>query len=781
MSDMTARRCCDARRAQALLAGLAGSTLIAATPAWAQADDDGAAHPVFDNASVVETAGAGAGRERMVILGSRAAVRELAGSGEFLSVEDLRVHAYEDVNRVLRVVPGVYIQEEDGFGLRPNIGLRGSGLDRSSRITLMEDGVLAAPAPYSAPSAYYFPTVGRMSGVEVIKGAGGVRFGPQTIGGAINLISTPTPSETHVFANLRAGEHDTLRAHVYGGGPLYENDAVRIAGLVETFQDTSGGFRELDNGGDTGYRIEDYTARLELETRGAGGARHFFSVNAQYSDERSNETYLGLTDADYAATPYRRYAASQLDQMNAEHSQFGARWRAEFSNGLDLSVAAYRTNFARDWFKTERVNPAGTAINSGSSGVSTSSVLAAPGANAASLAILRGDAGLVSADGAVLIRHNNREYYAQGLQAVLGYEGAFLGAQHDIEFGVRVHYDEEDRFQNFERFRMDNGTLVRTGVDAPGSQANRVSSAEAIAVYVQDSIEWDRWTFIPGARFESITLTREDYSTADPTRALGPTRTRENDVSAFIPGLGVVYDLSDRISLFGGVHRGFSPPAPGSTSDVEDATNWELGARAFFDNAQLEAVAFYNDYSNIVGTCTASTGGRCVIGDQFDGGEAEIWGLELSGQSDLGRMLDAPVGVPVSFAYTYTSAEFSNDFTSGFGPWGTVTAGDEIPYIPEHQLTASIGLTGERWDAELLANYVGEVRTVAGQGDIALNERIDARVIFDVSAGYDLTENVRISIQARNVFDEEYAVARRPAGIRAGMPRTVLIGLTLDY
>tara|TARA_B110000305_G_scaffold132893_1_gene148340 strand:- start:67 stop:288 length:222 start_codon:yes stop_codon:yes gene_type:complete len=68
----------------------------------------------------------------------------------------LRKFSFTDVNRALRTVPGVRIYEEDGFGLRPNISLRGTSPERSSKITLMEDGVFIASDSNSASYAFYF-------------------------------------------------------------------------------------------------------------------------------------------------------------------------------------------------------------------------------------------------------------------------------------------------------------------------------------------------------------------------------------------------------------------------------------------------------------------------------------------------------------------------------------------------------------------------------------------------------------------------------------------------
>ena len=150
--------------------------------------------------------------DSVTIIGHRSDAADVPGSAHVMDQEALAVFIDADILRVLRSVPGVYVQEEEGFGLRPNIGIRGSGLDRSARIALLEDGVLIAPAPYAAPSAYYFPTQRRMHSLEVLKGPAAVVVGPRTTGGAINMISTPIPEQAGGTLDFRLVYHNIADA-----------------------------------------------------------------------------------------------------------------------------------------------------------------------------------------------------------------------------------------------------------------------------------------------------------------------------------------------------------------------------------------------------------------------------------------------------------------------------------------------------------------------------------------------------------------------------------------
>ena len=111
----------------------------------------------------------------------------------------------------------MYAAGEDGYGLRPNLGMRTADPYRSAGILLLEDGVPIAPAPYAAPGLPVFAGLGRAESIEVLKGPGTIAQGPYTTGGTVNFITLGAPDDLVAQARLSLGSNDAHTLHAdYG-------------------------------------------------------------------------------------------------------------------------------------------------------------------------------------------------------------------------------------------------------------------------------------------------------------------------------------------------------------------------------------------------------------------------------------------------------------------------------------------------------------------------------------------------------------------------------------
>ena len=268
-------------------------------------------------AQVPESATRDANLDEIVIVGDRNDLLMSTGAAYVIPEARLQQFQHADIQRIVREIPGMSVQVEDGFGLRPNLSIRGTATERSGRITLLEDNVLIAPAPYSAPSAYYFPTAGRMRQVEVLKGSAAIKQGPYTIGGAVNFLSTAVPFERVGRLNLELGDYETRRIH-----GVYGDAGENFGWLVEGHLWDSAGYQDIDSaGGDTGLDKDDWMLKLRFNSDPNAAIYQQLDIKLQYAEETSEQSYLGLTDVDFGRDPYRRYAASQLDNITTEHEQ----------------------------------------------------------------------------------------------------------------------------------------------------------------------------------------------------------------------------------------------------------------------------------------------------------------------------------------------------------------------------------------------------------------------------------------------------------------------------
>lgn len=710
--------------------------------------------------------------EEVTILGSQEAARKIPGSAHFIGEEQLRQFAYSDVQRIVREVPGVSLQIEDGYGLRPNIGIRGVATERSGRITLLEDNVLIAPAPYSAPSAYYFPTMGRIAAVEVVKGPAAITQGPYTIGGALNMVSTPIPMETEGNLLTEVGEDSTYRVHAKYGG---RSDSG-FGFLLEAHQWQSDGFQTIDrSSNNTGLDVSDFTAKLSYAPN---GSPHAVELKLQLANQDSNQSYLGLTDADFAGDAMRRYGLSEFDNIETEHEQVILRYSYDVSANLSLSATAYNNTHYRNWFKTEGIDLQGSASEADYSRTSWANVINAVNAGTAidgvSAEQLQGilDGSVDTPAGSLQLRSNNRDYFSRGIQFGGSWDGDFGGAMHSLRFGLRLHEDEEDRFQRNDAYSQTNGKIALDYLGSAGGAGNRVQSAQALAFYVHDEISVGNWTLSPGLRYEDIDQDRVRYTggAARNFRDL-----RKNSTQVWLPGLGVSYQLTANWSLLGGAHKGFTAPTNSPGVDEEVAINYELGARFQDGSLSAEVIGFLSDYDNLLGQCTASSGSDCVIGDAFNGDAATVAGLEALLSADLSP--NSAYRLPLTLSYTRIDGEFDTAIAdTDF--FGTVEAGDPLPYLPENQLRVALGVEAGRWATYLSANYVDDVCVRASCEEF---ERTDDSLTIDVSASYQLSAALNLFARAENLTNTHDIMGRQPYGARPNKERTLSAGLRFDF
>jgi len=702
-----------------------------------------------------------------VIFGNKYVARNRTGSAYYISPKELKKFNFTDINRALRTVPGVNIYEEDGFGLRPNISLRGTSPERSAKITLMEDGVLIAPAPYSASSAYYFPTIARMQSVEVLKGSSQVQFGPFTTGGAINMTSNQIPKTFEGSLRTSYGSFNSSQVHALLGG-----SNKNIGYSIEYLKYGSDGFKELSNGNDTGFDKNDFVAKFKINLFPNASVKQSLEAKFQYSDEESNETYLGLTDQDFATNPFSRYIGSSNDLMTNIHRQIILTHTIDFSKNFRITTHAYNNYFTRNWYKVDFITFDGDRQSIGN-------VFGNPATFSNHLALVKGT---INSDGddSLNSRANNRTYKSRGIQTKFDYHWYQGNTFHDLEIGLRYHYDEEDRFQWIDDYGINtNGELNLINAGIPGSNANRISNANALAAFATYKLKINNWTFTPGIRYENISLQRENFGNNDVTREGTNLSVRENDVDIFIPGVGTNYKFSNNLSIFGGIHKGFSPPGNQPDQKAEESINYELGTRFGIANLRGEIVAFYNDYSNLLGSDLAATGGTGSL-DQFNAGEVTVNGLELLLNYDF-LAKSKVYKLPISFGYTYTNTEFQNSFGSNDDLWGEVTAGDELPYISKHQFNIGLSLENTKYELNLNGRFNGKFRTQAGKGNIPTNELVESNFIIDFSGKYHITKNLDLTGNIINLFDETYAASRVPAGLRPGHPFGAYAGIQYRF
>ncbi|MBS4014651.1 MAG: TonB-dependent receptor [Bacteroidetes bacterium] len=713
--------------------------------------------------------------EQVVISGSRVGIlRFLPGSAKIVSQRELDITSPISGNEVFRNVPGINVVEEEGAGLRLNVGIRGLDPDKSRNVLILEDGIPVALAPYGEPEMYYTPSIDRMSGVEILKGNGSILFGPQTIGGVINYLTADAPSELEGKASLWAGDKG------------FYNAKINFGNTIDNFGYTLNLQRkQAENFGPTEFLFHDINSKFITSFSEKSSA----IIKLGYYNENSNSTYVGLTQPMFDSGIMDDLRIAPEDNLNIKRYSVGLIHKYNSGDNLQINTTAFAYTTERNWKRQDFTNNASASNLTG---------------------IWHGFED--EPDGAIYMRnstgHRNRKFEVAGIEPRLSYQFNVANMISKTDAGVRFLHEKayEQRIDGTNAL-YSSGNLrddeIRIGNTASGFLQNMLLFNEKLS-------------FTAGVRSENIWYEREIMRRNFKDTLL----TANSSVFALIPGAGINYNISKNIGFFTGIHRGFAPPrikdaisneGQDLQLDAEKSWNFELGTRINIKGFALEYTLFHMDFSNQVIPVSESSGG---LGSGYiNGGETLHKGMELSLLIPFDYWLPENWSVNAIGSATYTDSRFSSDRYVLYKKSQNTNSPDEYinvngnktPYAPDLTIFGALNIEHSLgFGFRLSSNYIGKQYTdVLNTDDVyhwiqvdnndedykyvqaTANGRIgllEAYNIINASVWYNHAKTgLGINIGVKNLTDERYIATRRPQGIRAGLPRMITARISYSF
>jgi Fe(3+) dicitrate transport protein len=673
------------------------------------------------------------------IAGSHERLRRLPGSVDIVDRETLNRSHVMTTNEALRKVAGLHVRDEEGFGLRPNIGIRGLNPTRSTKVLLMEDGIPLTYALYGDNASYYHPPIDRFERLEVLKGSAQIAYGPQTVGGAVNYLTPRPPAQPSGSLTLMGGNREYFNGHGSYGATL-----GRSAFLVDYMRKQGDGARENLN-----FKLNDVNGKV---VQGVG-ANQTWTFRGNYYSEDSNVTYSGLRQDEYLANP--RANPFSNDFFDADRYGASATHAIAVSGDVAITTNVYWSSFRRHWWRqssnsAQRPNDSADPLCGGMANLHTTC----------------GNEGRL------------REYYAWGVEPRVSMYHRAFGIASETDFGVRAHFENQDRLQqNGDTPTARIGVLVESNV----------RSNAAYAGFVQNRFLFRGWTVTPGVRLEHV-----QYERTNRLANAGAGVTGDTQLTRVIPGIGVSHTTGEQVTLFAGVHRGFAPPRTediisntGGVVDLDPELSWnyEAGVRsALRPGVSVDATFFRMDYENQIVPASLAGGVGATL---TNGGATLHQGLEFRAQIDSAPLTGSAHDVYARLAYTYLPvAEFAGPRFSAISGFGSVSvSGNRLPYAPEQLAVLGVGYAHAAFDARLEAvrtsDQFGDDLNVVAPTPDGPRGLIPRYTAWNAAVNYTLARTT-VFVTVKNVFDELFIVDRT-RGILPGSPRLVQAGVRFGF
>lgn len=682
-----------------------------------------------------------------VIGSSDDALQKIPGSGAIITAPAVAKAQPLNTGELVRRVSGVRVLEEEGSGLRLNIGVRGLDPTRSRRVLLLEDGVPVAINPYGEPDAYYSTPVERIRAIEVVKGSGSILFGPQSVGGVVNFLTLSAPGEATVTLDAQLGERLHRRGLVRYGDTIGD---VRF--VAQAMYKGSEGIRDM------GFDAVDAFGKVSFPTSQRGEA----TLKVSVYNEVSNATYVGLTQPMFAADP-RQPTLAPDDRFDVRRYDVSLVHEHHFSAGTKLRTMLFGYVTDRVW-RRQRFDR----------GQSPDVEYARIAGDPAQLggAIFFRDASLI----------NDRKYDVLGVEPVLEHRFETMGIRHTLTAGARYLTEGARRRQYFtQAAKSDSGELVR----------DEQTRTHAFAAYAQDRIAFRDWLLVtPGVRLEHARLARHLGRDGAPSDI---DVSGDSAVTSVLPGMGIVIG-TPKLNGYAGFFQGFAPPrvaaaiSPSGTDrelGAERSYNYEAGVRASpWRWVKAEATFFLMNFENQLVSGSLAGGDETEL---VNGGSTRHIGGEASVSLRIGKAARWPFDIDLTGQYTYSRATFTGDPDAPPVPGQVRYVGNLLPYAPQHSASAVLDFDHPVGaGAQIAWTFAGDQFTDDANsvepdatGRVGL---IPAYSTLDLGLRYTHAKTgLTASLTVKNLLDQAVIVSRRPDGIFTGGFRQIIGGIRWQY
>ena len=677
------------------------------------------------------------------LIGTAESLERIPGAVALIPNSTLVESRVVTTEEALRKISGVHARGEDAFGLRPNIGIRGLNPTRSTRALLLEDGVPLSYAPYGDNASYYHPPVDRFDSIEVVKGGGQILYGPMTVGGVVNYITPAPPPRSAGGLTLIGGNRGYFNGH-----GRYGTTWKSTGFLLDYTRKQGDGSRQ-----NVRHGINDFTAK----TLSTLGKRHTLGLKWNYYGEDSNLTYSGLREDEWLRDPRGNPFRNDFFYIDRYGSSATHTWALR--DNLMLVTSAYGSVFHRNWWRqssnsSQRPNDASDPACGGMANLNTAC------GNECRL----------------------RSYTTWGIEPKARASYAWGEVQNESDFGFRLHLEEQERLQK-------NG-------DFPAARDGRVVEnnqriAKAYSAFFQHRFIWSRLALTPGVRVEHVRYKRTNRLAFGGAGVSGAT-----ELTQLIPGLGLSYSPSRRLTLFAGAHRGFAPPRvedvinnnTGQSVELDPELSWnyEAGLRSQVTrNLRLEGTFFRLDFQNQIIPASVAGGIGATL---TNAGETLHQGIELAGRWDWRSVARSRHNLSFRGAYTWLpDARFTGQRFSNVPGYANVPiSGNRLPYAMPHSFAGSLVYSHARGLSVMIENiytgrqYGDDLNTQGGTPD-GQRGLIPGNAIWNATVNYPI-EPLRSTLffSIKNVLDR-LVIVDRSRGLLPGIPRMAQIGLHFQF